>query len=299
MRPVPARRAAAQHAVGDEVVEHGQRAVAEQRELLGADRALGGGRAQVRGEHVRVGRVERGRLDGDVQHRLGMVDEVGVERVLARDEGDEPVGARTPGTAGLLPERDARPRPPRDEHRVEAGDVHAELERVRRRERAQRTGPDRVLERSSFLGQVPAAVGLDRGAQRRVGVGDVLARGGRDRLRRPARARERQRPAAVHDEVGQEVGDLGGRRAARPGLRFARGRPRVLVRQQRGPRSARVRAVAGQLGRLPQHHGLASAGEASWVTDSTSCGSTPSRRAALAAGSAVVAEASTNVGEAP
>ena len=182
-RPVPAGRPPPQGAALDQLAEQLEGARAEPVELLEAQRQLGGGGAQVRRQDVRVGGVEDGRLDGGVEDRLGVVHQERVERVLARDEGDEPVGARPARAPGLLPERHARARPAGDEHGVETGDVDAELEGVRRRQGQQRPGADRVLQRAPLLGQVAAAVRRDRRAPA-TGRSPRGARGSRPRRTR-------------------------------------------------------------------------------------------------------------------
>ena len=48
-----------------------------------AQRQFGGGGREVWAEHVRVRRVEHARLHRPLEQRLGMVDQVGVERVVA------------------------------------------------------------------------------------------------------------------------------------------------------------------------------------------------------------------------
>src|SRR5690606_22017448 len=75
------------------------------------------------------------------------------------------VPARPARAPGLLPQGHPRARPPGDDDGVEARDVDAELERVRRREREEVALAQRPLERAALLREVPAAVGRDPRAE--------------------------------------------------------------------------------------------------------------------------------------
>ena len=98
--------ALAQRSGGDQRVEHGPHGVAaEQRQVGRGQRRLGRGAAQLRAEHVRVGRVQHGRLDRPAEQRLGVVDQVGVQRVVAGHQHAERLPAGPPGPPGLLPQR--------------------------------------------------------------------------------------------------------------------------------------------------------------------------------------------------
>ena len=83
----------------------------------------------MRGQHVGVGRVEDGGLRSG-EDRVGVVNEVGVQRVVAGDEDGESAGAGPPGAARLLAQAHACARPAGDEDGVQPGHVDAELERV-------------------------------------------------------------------------------------------------------------------------------------------------------------------------
>ena len=147
-------------------------------------------------EHVRVVGVEHGRLDRPAEQRLRVVDEVGVERVVAGDEHGERALPGPPGPAGLLPQRGPGAGPAGEQHGVQAGDVDA---RARARwSTATPEQPPRLqvgLQRAPLLGQVAAAVGRDprrraRGRPRRAAAG-WSARPSRRRAataRRPASA---------------------------------------------------------------------------------------------------------------
>jgi hypothetical protein len=59
-----------------------------------------------------------------------VVDEVGVQRVVARDEDREGPLARAPGASGLLPDRRDGPGPAGEHDGVQPRHVQAELEGV-------------------------------------------------------------------------------------------------------------------------------------------------------------------------
>ena len=110
------------------------RALAEQVHLARGEGPLVGGASQVRGQDLRVLRVEADALVARVQQQAGLADEELVQRVLVGDEDGEAVAGAAPGAARLLPEGGAGAGIAVDDHRVEAADVDAELHRVRRAE---------------------------------------------------------------------------------------------------------------------------------------------------------------------
>ena len=127
--PEPARGSTPQRAPALQLAQQGVIGQAEQGQVLGPQGSLGGGGAQVRREHVGVGRVEDRGLGGG-EDRLGVVHQVGVQRVVGGDEDGESAAAGTSGPARLLPQRNARARPSGDEDRVQPGDVDAQLQGV-------------------------------------------------------------------------------------------------------------------------------------------------------------------------
>ena len=191
----------------------------EEREVVLDERQLLGRGAQVRAEHEAVVGVEDGRLHGLADQRLGVVHQVGVERVVAGHQHAERVAGAAAGPAELLPERRPGAREAGHHHRVEAADVDAELERVGGRQPEQLAAAQPLLEVAPLLGEVAAAVGRHPGRQRRVDLGEQAGGGERDLLRPAAGPDERQRPDTLDDEVGQQVGRLGRRRSAGPGRR--------------------------------------------------------------------------------
>ena len=182
-------------------------------------------------EHVGVLGVEDRRLDRGPEDRVGMVDEVGVERVVGGDEHGQRLGTGPPGPSGLLPHRGPRAGPAREQDGVQAGDVDPELEGGRGRQAEQPARPQRGLQLATLLGQVPAAVCGDGVTQCHVQLPQMAAGGGRDDLDAGSGAGERDRLHALGDEVGQQVRGLGDRA---PPARRARSRSGAASRRQRG-----------------------------------------------------------------
>ena len=108
------------------------------------------------------------------------------------------------------------------------------------------SSPERraCLDRAPLLGEVAAAVGRDPAGQRRVDLGEQVGRGQRHLLDPAPGAHERQGAHVLGDQVGEQVGGLGGggaadRRAVLAGVR----RERRLPQRQR--HLAARRGVAG------------------------------------------------------
>ena len=76
----------------------------EQLHLFGTDRELGRSEAELRGQDVRVARIEDRCLDRTTEDRFRMVHEIGVERIVTGDEHDQRTLAGPPGPPGLLPQ---------------------------------------------------------------------------------------------------------------------------------------------------------------------------------------------------
>ena len=138
-----------------------------------------------------------------------MVHEIGVERVVARDQHHQRLVATPARAPRLLPERRPGAGEARHHDGVQAGDVHPELERVRGGHAEQVAVHQRRLEGAPLLGQVAAAVGRHAGDQRGVDLGEHALRAEGGQLRPPARSDERQRAGTLDDEVGQHPRGLG------------------------------------------------------------------------------------------
>lgn len=221
---------------------------------------------------MRVVRVEHGGFDGSVEQCLRVVDEVRVERIVARDQDGQGALGLPAGPAGLLPERGPGAGVAGHQHRVEPGDVDPEFQGRGRGEAEQPAGVQVALQSPALLGQIAAAVGGDPVTERSA---ELLLGLERDQLRGAPGAHEDDRPGAVLHEFGEQVG------------RFGRGGP--------ADGSAVFADVLGQR-RLPEPEHQRAAGEQSSVTATAG---RPVSRSAVTAGSAVVAEASRNVGEEP
>src|SRR5690606_29456402 len=141
--------------------------------VLGEGQFLGG-RAQVRGEDVRVVGVEDGGLDGAVEERLRVVDEEGVQRVVAGHQHGERALPGASRAAGLLPQGGAGARVAGDDHGVQAGDVHAEFEGVGGGEAEEFAGVQGAFQGAALFGEVAAPVGGDPRGQGAVDLGEAL-----------------------------------------------------------------------------------------------------------------------------
>ena len=163
-------------------------------EVVLGQRQLGGRRRQVRGEHVGLSGSSTVASTGRAEERLGVVHEVGVERVVARRRArasDVAAPAR-PARPACCHSDGARARPAGEQHGVEA---------ARRRcpsssalvaaSPSSSPGAQGALERAPLLGQVAAAVGRDPAGQRRVDLGAAarvaIARHDLDAAPRPRR----------------------------------------------------------------------------------------------------------------
>ena len=99
--PEPARGPTPQRAPTLQLAQQGVVGQAEQGQVRGSQGRLGGGGAQVGREHVGVGRVEDRGLGGG-EDRLGVVYQVGVQRVVGGDEDGQAAGPGASGPARLL-----------------------------------------------------------------------------------------------------------------------------------------------------------------------------------------------------
>ena len=119
----------------------------------------GRGGAQLGPEHVRVLRVEHGRLDRTSEDRRRVVHQVGVQRVVTGDQQRQGASPARPGPAGLLPQRRAGAGPAGQQYGVQTGDVDAELQRVGRRDPGQLAALQHGLQPPALLRQVARPVG--------------------------------------------------------------------------------------------------------------------------------------------
>ncbi len=219
--PVPGGAAAAEQSAGLELRDHHHGLGAEEGEVgLGQGQFLGRG-AQVGGEDVGVVRVEDGGLHGLPEEGLGVVDEEGVQGVVAGDEDGEGALARAAGAAGLLPEGGPGAGVAGEEDGVEAGDVDAQLEGRGGGEAQQLAGVQGALDGAALLGEVAAAVGGDAGGEGAVHGGEPFLGDQGDELGAASGADEGDGAHPLDGEVGEQVGGLGGGGAADGGAPLA------------------------------------------------------------------------------
>jgi hypothetical protein len=186
----------------------------EEGQVLLGQRKLGRRRAEVGREDVRVVRIEDRGLHGLVEQGLRMVDQEGVQRVVARDQHRQRPLPGPSRPARLLPQRRPGARIAGDHHGVQTGDVEAEFQGVGRGEAEEFTRVEGAFQRAALLGEVAAAIGRHPPGQRAVDLGQPLLRDHRDQLRAAPGAHEGDRAHPLHGEVGEQVGGLGGGRAA-------------------------------------------------------------------------------------
>ena len=80
--------------------------------------------------------------------------QIGVERIVARDQHCERLLPGPPGPPGLLPHRRARTREAGEQHRIKAAHVDAQLKSIRRSQAENRATSQRALEQPTFFRQV-------------------------------------------------------------------------------------------------------------------------------------------------
>ena len=122
------------------------------------ERQFGCRAEKLRPENVRVGGVDDHPLDRFVQQRRRMVDQIGVQRIVAGDQHHQRTLAAPARAAGLLPERRDRPGKTGEHHRVQPGDVDAQLQRVGGGQAAQPALGQGTLQRAAVLGEITGPV---------------------------------------------------------------------------------------------------------------------------------------------
>ena len=192
----------------------------------------------------------------------GWCGQVGVQRVVPRDEHGQRALPGPAGPAGLLPQRGPGARLAGEQHGIQAGDVDAELERGGRGQPEQPPGLQVRLQRPALLGQV-AGRGRPRPAPARSGRPRQQPTGGRATtvsaarrertkatVRTPSATRSASRSAtsAVADRrTGRLVlpGQLGQRWLPQREQQLAAGRAVVGHRRTSWPTSRAAAATSG------------------------------------------------------
>ena len=197
--------------VGEDQLPHGVvDGVAGEHGVVGRQRQLEGGAADVGLGHERVLRVDDRRFQRPGEQLGGVIEVPAVELVVAGHEDGGRGLEGPPGPARLLPERSQGAGEALEDDGVEAGHVDAELQGVgggHTEELALREGR---LQLPAFLGEVAAPVGGHRLGQRgpEAAFQPVPRLTGDELGAAPAR-REGDRPQAAPDHVGQQPADLG------------------------------------------------------------------------------------------
>ena len=180
--------------------------------------------AQVRREHVRVVRVEHGRLDRPAEQRLRVVHQVGVQRVVAGHEAPRARPARRGPARPACCHSDASVpgQPASSTASRPATSTPSSSALVRGDARAARRSAAPPRGRAAPPAGSPR--GTPRPGRRARGRPRPSARRAveRDHLGAAAGPDEGQRAGALDDQVGQQVGGLGGRPTAAPARRARR-----------------------------------------------------------------------------
>src|SRR4029077_7081524 len=95
-----------------------------------------------------------------------------VERVVAGHQNCQRVASVAPRPTDLLPPGGAGAGEAGDDHRVEAGDVDAHLERVGGGQAEEPPAAERLLDLAPLLGEVAAAVARDASRKGGVDIGE-------------------------------------------------------------------------------------------------------------------------------
>ncbi len=181
----------------------------------GLERRLVRGAEQVGGVELLVLVVEDRGLDRALEELVRVAAEELVECVVARDVDRQPAPAAA-RPAPHLAQRGDGAREGHADRGVERADVDPELQRVRRHDAEQVAADQPRLELAPLLRRVAGPVGRDPRGELRLPAALQLEHGeARHQLDGLARLHEHDRPRALDDEAGEQVGGLGERRAAR------------------------------------------------------------------------------------
>lgn len=221
---------------------------------------------------MRVNRIDHHALDRFVQQCCGMVDQIRVQRIVTGNQHHQRALAAPARPARLLPERGHRPGKTSQHHRIQSGDINAQLQSVGGSQPAQLALGQGLVQRATVLGKITGPIRRHRVRQFRGNVDQSRPGTQCSQFRRAPRSDERQGLRSLDDQVGHHPGRLGTGGASHRGAVLA-----DHIRPQRGltmpPCEPR--------------------GEPSSVTSTTGW---PIRSAAVAPGEAVVALAKITVG---
>ena len=192
--PEPAGGTFAQVAPGHELVQELLRSSAEQFQLGDPERQFGGRGAEMRTQHVGIGGIEDGGFHRNVEDRLGMIHEVGVQRIITSHKGGNGILACPARTADLLEQRRPGSRPAGHQHRVQPRNIDAELQSRRAGDAQELAGAQGFFEGPALFRQVARAVGRDPLRQAGIHFVEEPLRDGRNRLGAPPRLDEGDGP---------------------------------------------------------------------------------------------------------
>ena len=208
VRPIPAVRPAAQIILLHQPVKQSLSMLAEQGKLLGTQRRLRRGSAQMRRKHVRVRRVEYGSFHVLPENRLRMMHQVRIQRIVPSDKHGERILTTATGTPNPLNKGCAGSGPTRHEHRIQPGNIDTQLKCRGTCQPEQFAGAQPMLKLTAFLGHIPRTIRRHPMCQPRLGLIKVTLRSLRDQLGTAPRPGEGKRAGAREYQVGEHLSAL-------------------------------------------------------------------------------------------
>ena len=166
--PEPSALSASEQTSADQLLQQARSRRAEELEIGVGQRKLSRCGAQVRCEHVRVVRVQHRCFHWSPEQGVRVVDQVGVQRVVASDQHGQRVLTSTPRAPGLLPHGSSGSGPASHQDSVQPSHIYAELQRRSRGDAKELTRLKVCLQRSSLLRQVARAVSRNPSLQARL-----------------------------------------------------------------------------------------------------------------------------------
>ena len=170
--------------------------LAEQRKLLGTQRRLRRGSAQMRRKHIRVRRVENGSLHALPENRLRMMHQVRIQRIVPGDKHGERILTPAAGAPNPLNKGCPGSGPARHEYRIQPGNIDTQLKCRGTRQPEQFAGTQPMLKLTAFLWHIPRTVRRHPMRHPRLGLIKVALRSLRDQLGPAPRPGEGKRAGA-------------------------------------------------------------------------------------------------------
>lgn len=119
---------------------------------------------------MRVNRIDHHALDRFVQQCCGMVDQIRVQRIVTGNQHHQRALAAPARPARLLPERGHRPGKTSQHHRIQSGDINAQLQSVGGSQPAQLALGQGLVQRATVLGKITGPIRRHRVRQFRGNV---------------------------------------------------------------------------------------------------------------------------------